>query len=58
MALDRFDRSDRIVRLGVATLAGMMVVLGFFLTRTASTSLVGIAGIGLSIVCVIIAISA
>lgn len=31
-ALDRFDRTDRLVRLGVATLAGMVVVLGFFLT--------------------------
>jgi hypothetical protein len=56
MALDRFDRSDRLVRLGVATLAGMVVVLGFFLTQTKPTNMVGVAGIGLSILLVIVAI--
>lgn len=31
--LDRFDRTDRLVRLGVATLAGMTAVLGFLLSH-------------------------
>lgn len=56
IVLDRFERSDRLVRLGVATLAGMVAVPGFFLTQGLEIHPLGAVAVVISISNVILSI--
>lgn len=54
--LDRFDRTDRLVRLAVATLAGMVAVLGFLMSHGPSPRVGGAVLLGASILAVMSAV--
>jgi hypothetical protein len=54
--LDRFDRTDRLIRLAVAILAGMIVVIGYLVAHGPQTRLLGAAAMGLSILVVMMSV--
>lgn len=56
IVIDRLERTDRLIRLGIATLAGMFAVLGLLITQGAGIDMVGVLGIGTSILLVVLTI--